>query len=231
MLIDSVARGNQNYIDLSVTDLDKDGSNEVLVSSRYINMYIAPQRGGSIFELDYKPKKMNILDSFSFTERLFPLEDNPAELFKQDEVPGQDPWKCSPTRTKNEISVRLTKDADFKGVPVRITKTISAFSGQSIVNIYYEIANLTDQEVSFNFGFDLNLSVNDGSAEEKVFADKQIKIFDAKNDVSVSLDLSDPAGIVQRKKSGGTGIFIFPCWKIKLGPKGVSSSTVGLVIE
>ncbi len=44
------------------TDFDCDGSNEVLIESRILNLYLKPSVGGSLVELDYKPLAFNLLD-------------------------------------------------------------------------------------------------------------------------------------------------------------------------
>ena len=43
-------------------DFDGDGLAELLVESPQINCYITPERGGSVFELDFKPRLVNVLD-------------------------------------------------------------------------------------------------------------------------------------------------------------------------
>lgn len=59
------------YTDMGVVieerDFDFDGGNEVLMESRYINAYIKPGDGGTLFELDYKEggREHNLLNSMS----------------------------------------------------------------------------------------------------------------------------------------------------------------------
>ncbi len=45
---------------LEVSDYDADGVDEVLVENPVINAYISPHYGGSILELDYRPKRFNL---------------------------------------------------------------------------------------------------------------------------------------------------------------------------
>lgn len=40
-------------------DYDKDGNDEILVSSKEMNLYFLPRYGGAMFELDYKPAEFN----------------------------------------------------------------------------------------------------------------------------------------------------------------------------
>jgi alpha-amylase len=49
-------------VNIEITDFDCDGSKEVLVESPLINCYLKPDQGGSMFELDFKPISLNLLD-------------------------------------------------------------------------------------------------------------------------------------------------------------------------
>ena len=59
-LLDGNARSGR--FSAEEVDFDGDGLNEVLVESPLINCYITPERGGSVFEFDFKPRLVNILD-------------------------------------------------------------------------------------------------------------------------------------------------------------------------
>lgn len=64
-LSDKIKFGKEEWINYSVTDFDKDNSDEVLINSNLYNIYIDPADGGNIFELDYKPRYFNLLDTLS----------------------------------------------------------------------------------------------------------------------------------------------------------------------
>lgn len=59
-LLDGGVKGGR--LSAETVDFDGDGVDEVLVESPLINCYITPERGGSVFELDFKPRLVNILD-------------------------------------------------------------------------------------------------------------------------------------------------------------------------
>jgi alpha-amylase len=69
--IDRFLRADMDYVELSVTDFDKDGKDEVRLSNSLLNLYIAPSYGGAIFELDYKPKAFNLIDTLSRKEEVY----------------------------------------------------------------------------------------------------------------------------------------------------------------
>lgn len=49
-------------VNMEIVDFDCDGRKEVLVETPLINCYIKPDQGGSVFELDFKPISLNLLD-------------------------------------------------------------------------------------------------------------------------------------------------------------------------
>jgi alpha-amylase len=63
--IESIIHDTTNWIELEAIDFDKDGEKEILVSTHYLNLYFEPLKGGVIFELDYKPKPCNIINTLT----------------------------------------------------------------------------------------------------------------------------------------------------------------------
>lgn len=66
--VDSILHNMPNWIEIEAIDFDKDGEKEILVSTHYLNLYFQPLRGGTLFELDYKPKLCNIINTLSRKE-------------------------------------------------------------------------------------------------------------------------------------------------------------------
>jgi alpha-amylase len=63
------ARQQKNgWLDLEAYDYDKDGFDEVIVNNKVMNLYFAPETGGALFEFDYKPKSINLLDTMTRRE-------------------------------------------------------------------------------------------------------------------------------------------------------------------
>jgi alpha-amylase len=60
--IDAVSRKRQHFADVSVCDFDRDGRDEFIVESSFLNFYFSPATGASVFELDYRPANLNIAD-------------------------------------------------------------------------------------------------------------------------------------------------------------------------
>jgi 4-alpha-glucanotransferase len=70
-LMEKFARGKDDFADIIVTDFDKDGQDEVVLSNNMLNLYFAPASGGALFELDYKPKYFNLLNTLARREEVY----------------------------------------------------------------------------------------------------------------------------------------------------------------
>ncbi len=55
----------KSYIYITPTDFIKDSKTEYLIESDLFNIYINPNDAGTIFELDYKPKSYNLLNTLT----------------------------------------------------------------------------------------------------------------------------------------------------------------------
>lgn len=64
----SARQFKNGWLDLETYDYDSDGLDEVIVTNKVMNLYFAPENGGTLFELDYKPKAINLLDTMTRRE-------------------------------------------------------------------------------------------------------------------------------------------------------------------
>ncbi|MFA5114166.1 MAG: alpha-amylase/4-alpha-glucanotransferase domain-containing protein [Candidatus Margulisiibacteriota bacterium] len=71
VLMDQYARAKDDYAEIAVTDFDKDGQDEVILSNSLVNLYFAPGYGGALFELDYKPKAFNLINTLARREEVY----------------------------------------------------------------------------------------------------------------------------------------------------------------
>ncbi|MBY9009992.1 MAG: DUF1925 domain-containing protein, partial [Candidatus Lokiarchaeota archaeon] len=53
------------YISITPLDFTKDSRTDVIIESDLLNVYVNPSDGGTIFELDYKPKSYNLLNTLT----------------------------------------------------------------------------------------------------------------------------------------------------------------------
>ncbi len=62
---------DNKYVFISTLDFNKDSKEDILIESNLINLYINPSEGGTIFELDYKPKSYNLLNTLTRWEEAY----------------------------------------------------------------------------------------------------------------------------------------------------------------
>ncbi len=70
-IADKKLRGNKNWLEYKVFDYDKDNQDEVLISSKKLNAYFDPDYGGTLFELDYRPKRFNLSNTLTRREEAY----------------------------------------------------------------------------------------------------------------------------------------------------------------
>ncbi|MBK8189607.1 MAG: DUF1926 domain-containing protein [Vampirovibrionales bacterium] len=63
-LADSLTR-SKTFCEALTQDLDGDGEAEIAVETPFQNLYLDPAEGGMLYELDYRPKNFNLLDTLS----------------------------------------------------------------------------------------------------------------------------------------------------------------------
>ncbi len=68
-----------NWIDYRVVDLDKDGKDELLVSTPSLNLCFSPHSGGALYELDFFPGSVNLINTLTrreegYHEKIFKLK-------------------------------------------------------------------------------------------------------------------------------------------------------------
>ncbi len=83
--------GSGTYLHAEKFDLDYDGKEEVVVSTEKMSLVFSPDKGGSLVEFSYKPKKINLGDTLSrrkekYHRNLFELARNEGKSHNNGEV-------------------------------------------------------------------------------------------------------------------------------------------------
>ncbi|TAN63582.1 DUF1926 domain-containing protein [bacterium] len=52
-------------VSLELADFDADGHDEAVLKTKELNLFFCPSQGGALFELDYKPKAVNVLNTLT----------------------------------------------------------------------------------------------------------------------------------------------------------------------
>jgi hypothetical protein len=69
--VDAAAHTGGEWIESRATDLDKDGHEELIVSTRTLGLVLAPACGGGLLELDYRPARFNLSDVLARREEAY----------------------------------------------------------------------------------------------------------------------------------------------------------------
>jgi alpha-amylase len=190
---DRIAYGDQKFIELRAIDLDRDGADELLVSNNMLSCYFCPAYGGSLFELDYKPKNFNLLNGLSrkdevsdwhrrlsLLDHFLPLDTDIADFMnvkyreQGDFIPGK--YLPLVKKTGSEIEITLKRKGTVNSQPVEVVKVISIFKGQSLMNIRYTINNISKERMDAVFGVEFNFSMLAGNSPDRHYAFPGIEV-------------------------------------------------------
>jgi len=64
-IADGWLEGRKRWLRAETRDVNLDGKEEILINSHLYNLYLSPEAGGSLYQLDYKPKSVNLLDTLT----------------------------------------------------------------------------------------------------------------------------------------------------------------------
>ncbi|MCG8605644.1 DUF1926 domain-containing protein [bacterium] len=70
-LLEELEGKEDGYVEYELLDYDGDGMEELLLRNGFVNLYFAPNAGGSLFELDFKPSAINLLDTLTRREESY----------------------------------------------------------------------------------------------------------------------------------------------------------------
>ena len=69
--VDEATHKEGEWVESERRDYDQDGMEEILLRSARVNAFLSPAYGGSLFELDYKPRCFNLSDTMSRREESY----------------------------------------------------------------------------------------------------------------------------------------------------------------
>jgi alpha-amylase len=314
-LLDQYTKSGDKFIDITTTDFDKDGQEEILVSSNLLNLYLSPHEGAAVFEIDYRPRKLDLINTLSRREETYhqkilqgafgqgggevasihdrvvfkeqgldkllsydknrrvcfidhvldgatSLEDFYTSDYQESGNFACEPYRVSPKKKDKEIEITCVRDgfvnAGGRQVSVQVQKQFTLYAGQSMINVSYQVTNLSEERVDFVFAPEINLSFLSGGDKSfyllldgerynqedimEVEDLSKIAIVDKSTKLSVSLQ-SDLAYnlwffkvFTVSQSEGGfeknfQGIAVVPRWKLDLLPGGKWNNRLVFRIE
>jgi len=237
-------RQGKEFAEVTVSDLNKDGQDEVIISNSILNLYCAPANGGAIYEIDYKPKAVNLINNltrnskpgYCFVDNFLAQGTNLDKFssgeFKESGDFAGEPYFFMPKRSHHEVSLVLSREGMVAGLPLKVEKQISLVAKQSIIHLNYKITNLGKEQDEFWFGTEAIFSVGQKdlsgivSGENKV---KNIRVVDEMSIFDILLEFEEPTTVWRfplekflpansQEKASLQGTVIFPNWKFVLAP-------------
>jgi len=103
--LEAATHKGQEWIESRATDLDKDGHEELLVSTRTLGLCLAPACGGGLLELDYRPARFNLSDVLMRREEPYHRKLAHATLHQESAGPPQSD-SGAPTSIHDQMMVK-----------------------------------------------------------------------------------------------------------------------------
>ena len=220
-LVDEMRFKSKVWLEHEVCDFDKDGNDEVLINSNIFNIYLAPAKGGEIFEFDYKPKDVNLLDTLTrrkeaYHKDLFKenagqigahesihemarefdagikndlvydwyrrvslidhflgsdtsFEDFSRNKFKEGGDFVEQEYKQTVETAEGRITVKMVRTSEVFGSKFQVLKVMTVRKNDPVLDISYEISNLSANSVETRFGVEFNFSMLGGDAPDRYY--------------------------------------------------------------
>lgn len=87
--LNNLLHNEQKWIETEVGDFDCDGSDEIIISNPEISIWINPAEGGSIVEIDWMKKGINILNILTRKREPYHEELTSSEQLKKEKIKGK----------------------------------------------------------------------------------------------------------------------------------------------
>lgn len=178
--LEKLNRAGKPFVELTLTDFDKDGADEVLLANNLLNLYFSPRQGGALFELDYKPKAFNLINTLGWRDESantndgqprFSLVDHFLSRSDKSEIGDfvNSEYSFMPRREESEVGIRLSRLGSVEGASVKVDKSVTLLAKQSIFSVEYEVRNLGTEPDEFWFGVEFNFSLLAGNSPDRYY--------------------------------------------------------------
>jgi hypothetical protein len=173
------------WLEVDYRDLNLDGVDDVVAEAHTMSLYFDPRVGGSLTEFDYRPKAVNLLDTFTPPGHPYPrralvdhfvgAEDATVEQFAAsrhlelgDFVTGA----FSAGKYRDRVTlVRLGSVRGPSGVPVpvEVKKAVRLKPKEAKLEVEYRIQNHGDWDLVTRFGSEWNFGLLTDTAADRYF--------------------------------------------------------------
>ncbi len=173
------------WLEIDYRDLDLDGLDDVIAEAHTMNLYFQPRDGGSITEFDYRPKAVNLLDSFTAPGSPYPrralidhfigAEDTTLAAFAAGtylELGDFTTGAFSAGKYRDRVTLIRTGTVRGPGgvpVAVEIKKAVRLKPKEGKLEIEYRIQNHGEWDIVTRFGSEWNFGLLTDTAPDRYY--------------------------------------------------------------
>jgi 4-alpha-glucanotransferase len=144
------------WLELEVTDLDCDGSDEVVAQAHTMNLFFKPNLGGSLVEFDDRQRGLNLVKR-ALTDHFIGAEESMSRFAAHQTLELGDfvtsPFEGSKYRDRISLSrLGVVRGPSGVPVPVEIKKAIRVLPKESKLEVEYRLTNHGDWDIVTRFG-------------------------------------------------------------------------------
>lgn len=172
---------------IQITDYKHDGFKEIVFSNRLISVYLNPNNGGSLLELDYKPLSTNLINTLSRKKESYHKQIRKEKIiydsyqkycFLDHVMPPQSTYQQFKAANLRETEDFINKSYSYKVKNIKdgkiiimnaaskrifIEKKIDLYDNISSIKAEYLIKNISKKLLNIVFGIEFNIIMPDGN--------------------------------------------------------------------
>jgi 4-alpha-glucanotransferase len=173
------------WLEIDYRDLNLDGADDVIAEAHTMSLYFDPRGGGSITEFDYRPKAVNLLDTFTPPHHPYPrralidhfigAEDTTLEQFAASRHLELGDFTTGAFEAgKYRDRVTLVRLGTVRGpsgvpVPVEVKKAVRLKPKEAKLEVEYRIQNHGDWDIVTRFGSEWNFGLLTDDAPDRYY--------------------------------------------------------------
>lgn len=147
---EKIIRGKEEPFGQEVLDLDLDGREELLLYNKNMNLFLSPQRGAEIVELDLLDYSMNLGAGFSASHSLVDRFSEGAEFQE---------FSLKTTKEPHRLTAVLSARGKIGGREAALEKTILLGRDATAIEAVVTIRNLSKSPMQGRYGLEFNLAL------------------------------------------------------------------------
>jgi len=216
-ILDRIEYKEKAWMQVKEEDLDCDGADEFIVSTKKDTIVIDPKEAATLTEWATRSKTINIINTLSRRKEIYhkPLKNLSYDRYRRSCF--RDHFFASPSATKEEgdfytanyIKKRslLSKDSymltlEHKGSvnkqPIGVKKSFILSKNKSKLDVKYLISNLSFKNITLNFAPELNFSATEDHLSQTITDVDNIVVEDKIEDLAIVLSFSPKADKITR---------------------------------